>query len=141
MAKNKKHKKYSSVSFDEDVKPSSVDTNDELPIVEDVENDINEKEDVDTANVEAKTETVKASDPNTVVIVKSDFDIDNEKKIKMILKKDESYDLTYSELLSQFITLFENFNKIRIEYNKYYNSVQRTIKSYQNQHSYGPMWN
>lgn len=141
MAKNKKHKKYSSVSFDEDVKPSSVDTNDELPIVEDVENDINEKEDVDTANVEAKTETVKVSDPNTVVIVKSDFDIDNEKKIKMILKKDESYDLTYSELLSQFITLFENFNKIRIEYNKYYNSVQRTINSYQNQHSYGPMWN
>jgi hypothetical protein len=141
MAKNKKHKKYSSVSFDEDVKPSSVDTNEELPIVEDVENDINEKEYADTSNVDAKTETDKVSDPNTVVIVKSDFDLDNEKKIKMILKKDESYDLTYSELLSQFITLFENFNKIRIEYNKYYNSVQRKINSYQNQHSYGPMWN
>jgi len=134
---NKKRRKYSSVSFDEDVKTSSVKSleNEQIPVVEEIENDVNVDE-IEATEMEEQHE----SDENYAKIIKSELDLENENKIREILRLPQSHELTYSEVLNHFIVLFDNFNKIREEYNRFRNSSFNR-NQFMNQGSFAPSWN
>lgn len=148
MKFEKGKKKYSSVSFDGVEKPS-----DELPVVEEMENDVNEVETKDDdaaeesavakgteATVQKAAETVRGSAENVAATIKSAIDVENERKVKMILRLSEGHVLTYSELLNHFVVLFDNFNRLREENNSMRSNAVQQMSSYRGIHGYAPSW-
>lgn len=168
LGQNRK-RKYSSISFDGETvshTPSAV----EEPTIDEIESDLNETEDTveETASevaadrketepqksVEPRTEELKADisvdetrhrddGSNLAKTIRSKIDLENERKVKQILRLEQSHELDYSSLLSAFVNLFDNFNKLRNEYGTFRKSVndQRRIAAYNGQHGFAPSWN
>ncbi len=168
LGQNRK-RRYSSISFDGETvsqQPSAA----EEPTIDEIESDLNETEDAveDTASevaevgkdaepqkrVEPRKEELKADisvddtrprddGSNLAKTIKSKIDLENERKVKQILRLEQSHELDYSSLLSAFVNLFDNFNKLRTEYGMFRKSMseQRRIVAYNGQHGFAPSWN
>lgn len=80
---------------------------------------------------------------NLAKVIKSKIDLENERKVKQILRLDPSHELDYSSLLSAFVILFDNFDKMRTEYGRFRKSVSehRRVAAYSGQHGFAPSWN
>ena len=160
LDRSKKTRKYSSVSFDGEAKKADAGVA-EAPDIEEIEKDVNETEETvgtDSASeeisvgkventekegVEAEVPPLKDEVENPAKVIKSKIDLDNERKVKQILDLDRRHELNYSELLSAFVILFDNFCKMRDEYNRFRNSMrtQMRINSYNGQRGFAPSWN
>lgn len=152
MLQNNRHKTYSSVSFDGEtvIAKKPTETKDETAASNQaVSAETGETEDQDAeansaAADDGKDASYRNADGNSIVkAVKSREDMENERKIKKILGLEGRHKLEYSDLLSSFVVLFDNFCRMRDEYARFRKkmAVQERLSAYNGQHGFAPSWN